>query len=69
MNLKLIFFSGIMAGLIGAMLGLAVARISDRIERKKVILITGASLGFAIGALQESVKQQKDERYEDENIE
>jgi hypothetical protein len=69
MNLRLIIFSGIMAALIGAMMGLAVSRIAQRIERRQIFLITGASLGFAIGTFQECVRQQRNERDEEENNE
>ncbi|NJL83302.1 MAG: hypothetical protein HC890_10745 [Chloroflexaceae bacterium] len=58
MNLKLVIFSGLMTALIGAMIGLGVAKISQRELRTKIIVITGASLGFAIGAAYESVRSQ-----------
>lgn len=41
MNFRLIIFSGIMAALIGAMMGLAVTKIAQRIERKKFLLLLG----------------------------
>jgi presenilin-like A22 family membrane protease len=61
MNIRTIIFSGIIAALIGAMIGLAVARISQRESRAKAIIIGGASLGFIVGAVQESIRQQKDQ--------
>lgn len=67
MNVRLIIFSGIMASLVGAMIGLAVSTIAQREQRKPIIIIGGACLGFAIGAVQESIRQQKDERYEEDN--
>ena len=67
MNVRLIIFSGIMAGLIGAMIGLAVSTIAQREQRKPIIIIGGACLGFAIGAVHESIKEQKEERYEENN--
>ncbi len=67
MNIRYIIFSGIMAGLIGAMIGLAISAIAQREHRKPMIIIGGASLGFAIGAAHESIRQQKEERYEENN--
>lgn len=60
MNIRTIIFSGIIAGLIGAMIGLAITRISQRESRAKAIIIGGASLGFIVGVAQESIRQQKD---------
>ncbi|MDJ0508111.1 MAG: hypothetical protein QNJ64_02475 [Crocosphaera sp.] len=70
MNLRKIIFAGIVTALIGAMFGLAVTKIAQREQRRKIMLITGASLGFVIGAFQESVQQQKkirDDEYGDSN--
>ncbi len=67
MNIRYIIFSGIMAGLVGAMIGLAISAIAQREHRKPIIIIGGASLGFAIGAVHESIKEQRNERYEDNN--
>ncbi|MGK7917271.1 MAG: hypothetical protein AB4038_17285 [Prochloraceae cyanobacterium] len=61
MNVRVIIFSGIMTALIGAMIGLAVAKISQRELRTKGMVIGGAILGFAVGAMQESVRQQKNQ--------
>jgi presenilin-like A22 family membrane protease len=61
MNIRTIIFSGIIAALIGAMIGLAVARISQREGRAKAIIIGGAGLGFIVGVVQESIRQQKDQ--------
>jgi presenilin-like A22 family membrane protease len=61
MNIRTILFSGIIAALIGAMIGLAITRISQREARAKAIIIGGASLGFIVGAVQESIRQQKDQ--------
>ena len=61
MNVRVIIFSGIMTALIGAMLGLAVAKIGQRELRTKGIVIGGAILGFAVGAMHESVRQNKDQ--------
>ena len=60
MNVRVIIFSGIMTALIGAMLGLAVAKIGQRELRTKGIVIGGATLGFVVGAIHESIRQQKD---------
>lgn len=65
MKLRIIIFSGIMAALIGTMLGLAVAFIAQRPDRKPVIIGTGATLGFLIGSLQSIVRQQQEDRDND----
>ncbi len=65
MNIRKIVFAGIITALIGAMFGLAVTRIAQRPQRRKIMLVTGATLGFAIGAFQESVQQQKKIRDDD----
>ncbi|ACB51891.1 hypothetical protein cce_2543 [Crocosphaera subtropica ATCC 51142] len=68
MNIRKVIFAGIITALIGAMFGLAVTQISGREERRKILLFGGAAVGFAIGAFQESVQQQKklrDEEYGD----
>ncbi|EAZ94203.1 hypothetical protein [Crocosphaera chwakensis] len=70
MNIRKVIFAGIITALIGAMFGLAVTKISGREERKKILLFGGAAVGFAIGAFQESVQQQKklrDDEYGDTN--
>jgi presenilin-like A22 family membrane protease len=56
MNSRKIIFAGIMTALAGAMIGLAVARIRDRADRP--VVVTGAVLGFIIGAGKESIGQQ-----------
>ncbi len=65
MNVKKIIFAGIITALIGAMFGVAVTKIAQREQRRKIMLITGATLGFVIGAFQESVQQQKKIRDDD----
>ncbi|MDJ0598030.1 MAG: hypothetical protein QNJ37_04225 [Crocosphaera sp.] len=70
MNIRKILFAGIITALIGAMFGLAVTKIAQREQRKKILVVTGATLGFVIGAFQESIQQQKklrDEEYGDVN--
>ncbi len=56
MNLRKIVFAGIMTALAGAMIGLAVAHIKER--RARPVVVTGAVLGFIIGAGKESIGQQ-----------
>ena len=71
MNYRMIIFSGIMAALMGAMIGVAVSRMSEHaaIVRRELsgrrFAIVGASLGFVIGAGYEAVRQEKVRR-EDE---
>ena len=65
MNVRKIIFAGIVTALIGAMFGLAVTKIAQREQRRKIMLVTGATLGFAIGAFQESIQQQKKIRDDD----
>lgn len=65
MNLKVVLFSGIVTALIGAMVGVALAHISQRELRKQAILVGGASLGFVLGATSSIIMQQKQERAED----
>ncbi len=65
MNVKKIIFAGIITALIGAMFGVAVTKIAQREQRRKIMLITGATLGFVIGTFQESVQQQKKIRDDD----
>ena len=62
MNVKRIIFSGIMAMLIGAMLGLAVAKIGQREQRTKGIIISGAILGLTLGLITESIRLQSIQR-------
>jgi uncharacterized membrane protein YebE (DUF533 family) len=59
MNIRMIIFSGIMTAIVGAMIGLAVAKISQRELRTKAIIIGGAALGFSVGAVYESIRQNK----------
>ncbi|GBF82003.1 hypothetical protein [Aphanothece sacrum] len=68
MNFRVIIFSGIMTALIGAMMGLAVAKIAQREQRQPILIIGGATVGFVIGAFQSSVQQRqklRDEEYEE----
>ena len=65
MNIRMIIFSGIMTALIGAMIGLAIVKISQRELRTKAIIIGGASLGFGIGAAYQAIRQEKEEREEE----
>jgi uncharacterized membrane protein AbrB (regulator of aidB expression) len=65
MNLKSILLSGVITALIGAMVGVALAHISQRELRKQSILIGGATLGFVLGATTSAIMQQKQERAED----
>lgn len=62
MNPRTIIFSGIMTALIGAMIGLAVSYISQREARKPIIVISGAVVGFTLGAVMESIRQEKRQR-------
>ena len=59
MNIRRILFNSIMTALVGAVLGLAVAHIGQRGDRTRVIVIGGATLGLLAGALQECIRQQK----------
>ncbi|GFE68862.1 hypothetical protein [Chroococcus sp. FPU101] len=65
MNLKVALFSGVVAALIGAMIGIALAHISQRELRKHVIVVGGASLGFVVGATSSMMMQQKQENADD----
>ncbi len=70
MNIRKIIFAGIMTALIGAMFGLALTKIAQREQRRKILVVSGATLGFVIGAFQESIQQQKklrDDEYGDVN--
>jgi hypothetical protein len=74
MNIRLIIFSGVITALIGAVLGLAAARIGQRdfnqlkyqgqyyqdLHNKYALI--GASLGLAIGIGQECVRELKAQR-------
>lgn len=69
MNFRLAIFAGIMTGLIGAMIGLALAKIAERrpipraenesIERK--FAVVGGALGFGLGVVLDGIRQQKAE--------
>ena len=59
MNIKTIIFNGIMNALVFAMIGLAVAKISQREMRTKAIVIGAAALGFGIGAAYQAIHQQR----------
>ncbi|HAC66202.1 MAG TPA: hypothetical protein DCF68_22375 [Cyanothece sp. UBA12306] len=65
MNIRVIIYSGIMTALVGAMFGLAVTKISQREQRKPILIVGGATLGFVIGAFQASVREQNKLRNED----
>lgn len=65
MNFRTIILSGIMTALIGAMFGLALSYIAQREARKPIIIVSGAVLGFALGAFQASVRQQRQQRDEE----
>lgn len=62
MNPRTIIFSGVMTALIGAMIGLAVSHIARREARKPIIIISGAVVGFIIGASTTSIQQEKQQR-------
>lgn len=64
MNLKMMLFSGIMTALIGLMLGLAVSEISQREQRRNIVIVGGGILGFVLGFTYQGIKQEKDERDE-----
>lgn len=68
MNIRMVIFSGIMTALIGAVIGLGVSNIAQKETREKIVVVTGATLGFLIGSGFQAVKQQKTERYQDENL-
>ncbi len=61
MNFKRILFSAIMTALASMMIALAVAEISQRVHRTKIVVITGVTIGFFIGAFYEIVNQRKNE--------
>lgn len=77
MNLRMILFSGVVTALIGAMIGLAAARIGQRdfnqlrfeskayqdLHRKYALI--GAALGLAAGIGQECVRELKKQRKEE----
>lgn len=65
MNFRVVIFSGIMTALVGVMVGLALAYISQRELRKNVIVVGGASLGFVLGATSSMVMQQKQDNADD----
>ncbi|MGK7930159.1 MAG: hypothetical protein AB4041_01830 [Microcystaceae cyanobacterium] len=62
MNCRTVIFSGLMASLVGLMIGLALVHITGREARKRPILITASVLGFGIGSFQEAVHQQQKQR-------
>lgn len=59
MNIRRVIFAGLMFALVGAMLGLAVSNVGQRIRRTRPIVLVGAGVGFGLGALSEAVRQQK----------
>lgn len=69
MNIKIILFNGIMAAVMGAMLGIAVAHIGQRQGRERVIMTGGAVLGFIVGAVQGCISQQREAEGEGEEKE
>lgn len=74
MNIRLIIFSGVMTGLVGAVIGLAAAQIGQRgfnqlkfqgqyyqdLHNKYTLI--GGSLGLAVGVAQECVRELKADR-------
>lgn len=67
MNIRVVIFSGIMTALVGAMFGLALTKISQREQRKPILIVGGATIGFVIGAFQASIREQKRLRSEEYN--
>jgi len=67
MNFKMVLFNGIMTALIGAMIGLAIAYISEREARKNYIIVTGSVLGFVLGSFQNCIRQERDQREQEYN--
>jgi hypothetical protein len=68
MNLKTMLFSGVINAMIVAMIALAVNYISGREHRRTIVVTGGAILGFVTGCAFQCIKQQKNDRFEDENI-
>ncbi len=59
-NFRMLFFTGIMAAIVGALLGLVVAHIAERESRQKTAIIVGSTLGFAIGVGYEAMQQSRE---------
>ena len=66
MNYRSIIFSGIMSALVFSMIALAISHIAQKVERKKIIIISGATLGFVIGVFQQAIIEEKNQSNEDE---
>ena len=78
MNIRLIIFSGIMTALVGAVIGLAATKISQRnfdqliysgeyyqgLQEKYALI--GAGIGFAVGVGQECVRELRSESNKDQ---
>ena len=69
MNFRLAIFAGIMTGLIGAMIGVALGKIAEnrpipRAENEPIarkFAVVGGALGFGLGFVLDGVRQQKPE--------
>ena len=59
-NFRMLFFTGIMTAIVGALLGLVVAHIAERESRQKTAIIVGSTLGFAIGVGYEAMQQSRE---------
>lgn len=79
MNIKLVIFSGVITALIGAVIGLAAAKIGSRDFNQlryesqfyqnlneRYYALVGASLGFAVGVGQECIRELKTQREDEE---
>ncbi|MBE9047026.1 hypothetical protein IQ255_21930 [Pleurocapsales cyanobacterium LEGE 10410] len=60
-NFRMLFFTGVMTAIVGALLGLVVAHIAERESRQKTAIIVGSTLGFAIGVGYEAMQQNREQ--------
>ncbi len=69
MNIKLIIFCGCLSGLIGIVFGITAVEIGNNNYESKLnreleqyYALVGATLGFAVGATQECIREIKQQR-------
>ncbi|VEP15673.1 conserved hypothetical protein [Hyella patelloides LEGE 07179] len=64
-NFRMLFFSGIMTALAGALLGVIIAHIAERESRRPVAIVVGSGVGFAIGVGYEAMQQNREQEETD----
>ena len=59
-NFRMLFFSGIITALVGALLGLIIAHIAEKESRQRTAVVIGSTVGFAVGVGYEAIQQNRE---------